>query len=99
MQRSATKKFALIGPSHYNLVISDIRMPDMNGLQLYSKPKGDKPESKVNFVIALDIAQELTYLHIARFKGKDVIRRPIRRSKFIQTVEKNPQVNLNNNIL
>jgi len=40
-------------------VISDIRMPDMNGLQRYNKPKGDKPESKVNFVTALDSAQEL----------------------------------------
>jgi len=35
-------------------------MPDMMGLQLYNKPKGDKSESKVNFVTALDIAQELS---------------------------------------
>ncbi|MDQ3968398.1 MAG: response regulator [Thermoproteota archaeon] len=32
--KEALQKFALLGPSHYNLVISDIRMPDMNGLQL-----------------------------------------------------------------
>ena len=54
------------------------------------------PESKVNFVTALDISSR-TYLYIAKFKGKDVIIKSIRRSKFIQIVE-NPQVNLNDNI-
>jgi YesN/AraC family two-component response regulator len=34
--KEALQKFALIGPSHYNLVISDIKMPDMNELQLYN---------------------------------------------------------------
>ena len=30
--KEALQKFALIGPSHYNLLISDIRMTDMNRL-------------------------------------------------------------------
>lgn len=37
--KEALQKFTLIGPSHYNLVISDIRMTDMNGLQLYNSLK------------------------------------------------------------
>lgn len=37
--KEALQNFALLGPSHYYLVISNIRMPDMNGLQLYNTLK------------------------------------------------------------
>jgi two-component system, OmpR family, response regulator ChvI len=85
--REALQKFALLGSSHYNLVITDVRMPDMNGLQLYNSLKAINRNVRVIFVTALDIAQELISI-LPGLKEKDVIRKPISRSEFIQIVEK-----------
>lgn len=85
--KEALQKFALLGPSHYNLVISDIRMPDMNGLELYNRLKAINRNVRVIFVTALDIAQELISI-LPGLKEKDVIRKPISRSEFIEIVEK-----------
>jgi CheY-like chemotaxis protein len=85
--KEALQKFALLGPSHYNLVISDIRMPDMNGLELYNSLKAINRNVRVIFVTALDIAQELISI-LPGLKEKDVIRKLISRSEFIKIVEK-----------
>jgi two-component system, OmpR family, response regulator ChvI len=85
--KEALQKFALLGPSHYNLVISDIRMPGMNGLELYNSLKAINRDVRVIFVTALDIAQELISM-LPGLKEKDVIRKPISRSEFIKIVEK-----------
>jgi len=85
--KEALQKFALLGPSHYNLVISDIRMPDMNGLELYNSLKAINRNVRVIFVTALDIAQELISI-LPGLKEKDVVRKPISRSEFIKIVEK-----------
>jgi CheY-like chemotaxis protein len=85
--KEALQKFALLGPSHYNLVISDIRMPDMNGLELYNRLKAINRNVRVIFVTALDIAQELISI-LPGLKEKDVIRKPISRSEFIEIIEK-----------
>jgi CheY-like chemotaxis protein len=61
-------------------------MPDMNGLQLYNSLKAINRDVKIIFVTALDVAQERVCL-IARSKGKDVIRKPISRSEFLEIVE------------
>jgi CheY-like chemotaxis protein len=68
-------------------VISDIRMPDMNRLELYNSPKAINRNVRVIFVTALDIAQELISI-LSGLKEKDVIRKPISRSEFIKIVEK-----------
>lgn len=85
--KEALQKFALFGPSHYNLVISDIRMPDMNGLELYNSLKAINRNVRVIFVIALDIAQELISI-LPGLKEKDGIRKPVSRSEFIEIVKK-----------
>lgn len=85
--KEALQKFALLGPSHYNLVISDIRMPDMNGIELYNRLKAINRNVRVIFVTALDIAQELISI-LPGLKEKEVIRKPISRSEFVKIVEK-----------
>ena len=84
--REALQKFALLGPSHYNLVISDVRMPDMNGLQLYNSLKAVNQNVRIIFVTALDAAQELVSI-LPGLKEKEVIRKPISRSEFLEIVE------------
>jgi CheY-like chemotaxis protein len=84
--REALQKFALLGPSHYNLVITDVRMPDMNGLQLYNSLKAINRNARIIFVTALDAAQELVSI-LPGLKEKEVIRKPISRSEFLEVVE------------
>jgi two-component system, OmpR family, response regulator ChvI len=45
--------------SYYQLVLLDIRMPRLNGLQLFYRIKAISPNTKVMFCSALDIAEEL----------------------------------------
>jgi PleD family two-component response regulator len=50
----ALDHFAKMDPYHYDLVLMDIRMPGINGIQLYSKIKVMNPDIKVLFLSALD---------------------------------------------
>ncbi|MGH7909914.1 MAG: response regulator, partial [Thermodesulfobacteriota bacterium] len=54
----ALREFAKM-PSHFDVVVLDIRMPDLNGLQLYQSIKAMNPSAKVLFVTAVDAAQEI----------------------------------------
>lgn len=62
-------------------------MPDMNGLELYNSLKAINRNVRVIFVTALDMAQELISI-LPGLKEKDVIRKPVSRSEFIEIVEK-----------
>ena len=54
------------------MLISNIRMPEVNGLQLYNSLKAINRNVRVIFVTALDIAQELISILLG-FKEKDVV--------------------------
>jgi len=74
-------------PGYYDLVITDIRMKPLNGLQLYQKIKMASPDTKVMFISALDAADEL----ISMFPGirvDNVIRKPVENQKLIKAVTK-----------
>src|SRR3712207_9421597 len=45
--------------SHYKLALLDIRMPKLNGLQLFYKMKTLSPQIKIMFCSALEIAEEI----------------------------------------
>ena len=57
--QKALQNFAQANPSYYDLVVMDIRMPGLNGLQLYYRIKAMNPDIKVLFVSALDVAKEM----------------------------------------
>ena len=67
-------------------MITDVRMPDMNWLQLYNSLKAINRDVKIIFVTALDVAQERVSI-LPGLKEKDVIRKPISRSEFLEIVE------------
>lgn len=73
------------GHSHYDLVVLDIRMPDMNGLQLYQSLKAMNPACKVVFVSALDAAEELASI-LPGVSPQDIIRKPVGKDRFIRAV-------------
>lgn len=72
-------------PNLYNLIILDIRMENLNGLQLYQSLKAMNPSSKIIFVSALDAAKELTSI-FSDIGPDEVIRKPIEKEAFIKAV-------------
>ena len=72
----ALSHFSQMDPYHYDLVITDIRMPGMNGIQLYSKLKVMNPEIKILFLSALDAIEELLSI-FPDLKVSEIFRKPI----------------------
>jgi CheY-like chemotaxis protein/predicted transcriptional regulator len=80
----ALKAFAS-NPNLYDLVILDIRMENLNGLQLYQSLKAMNPSSRIIFVSALDAAKELTSI-FSDVGPEDVIKKPVEKEAFIKAV-------------
>lgn len=74
-------------PSYYDLVILDIRMHDINGLQLYQSLKAMNPMCKIIFVSSLDAAKELVSI-LPGISSEHIIRKPVERQHFINAVRK-----------
>jgi len=71
--------------SYFQLVLLDIRMPKLNGLQLFYKIKAISPNTKIMFVSALDITEELLSI-LPYVKDNDIIRKPVNRENLINTI-------------
>lgn len=69
----------------FKLAVLDIRMPDINGIQLYNILKTLNPSIKVLFITGLEAANELTSM-MTDIKSQDVMKKPIGAAQFIQTV-------------
>ena len=82
----ALMHFANIDLNTYNLVIMDIRMPNLNGLQLYYRLKAINPKIKILFVSALDAAQEMISI-LPGIGLNDVIRKPVDNDQFLSKVK------------
>ncbi|MGI0019626.1 MAG: response regulator [Nitrososphaera sp.] len=82
---SAMEHFGRV-PTHYGLVLTDIRMKPVNGLQVYQKVKLANPDAKVIFISALDAADELVTV-LPGVRAKDVIRKPVELEAFMGIVK------------
>ena len=71
--------------SHYQLVLLDVRMPRLNGLQLFYRIKAVSPNTKIMFCSALDIAEELTSI-LPGISYHHIIKKPMRREDFISKI-------------
>jgi CheY-like chemotaxis protein len=65
--------------SYYDLVIVDIRMPELNGIQLYQMLKIINKNIKVLFISALDAADEILSM-FPEISSRNIIRKPVSRS-------------------
>lgn len=68
-----------------DLVIMDIRMPDLNGLQLYYRVKAINPNIKILFISALDAAEELVTA-LPGIEQKYILRKPVDNEEFLNKV-------------
>jgi DNA-binding NtrC family response regulator len=75
-------------PPYYDLVIIDIRMPRVNGLQLYNRFKAISPDIKVLLVSALDISQELVSIQSDMNLAYNILKKPVEREKFLCIVRR-----------
>jgi DNA-binding response OmpR family regulator len=78
-------RFAQVDPSYYGLVILHIRMPRLNGLQLYYRLKAINP-NRVLFLSALDAAEEMVSI-LPDVKLDDVIRKPVEQDRFLNKLK------------
>ena len=85
--QKALQQFAQVNPSYYDLIVMDIRMPGLNGLQLYYRLKAISPDIKVLFVSALDAAQEMISI-LPGVKLDDVVKKPVDKEQFLYKVRK-----------
>jgi CheY-like chemotaxis protein len=84
----ALKHFISLNYHYYDLVIADIRMPGLNGLQLYQKIKSIDDTANVIFVSALDPMQELVSLFPDLDFSNNIIRKPVDYVDFLDKIKK-----------
>jgi two-component system response regulator ChvI len=75
------------GSPHFDLVILDLRMPGLNGLELYSRLKAINRDIKILFLSALDVVPELVSI-LPDIKQDDILRKPVATEDFINAVKK-----------
>ena len=73
-------------PYLYDLILMDIRMPGINGIQLYRKLRAINPHAKILLVSALDVVHELIE-SIPGINMKEIIRKPIEPEDFILKIK------------
>ena len=69
------------------LIILDVRMKNLNGIQLYQQIKSIDPTIKILFITALDILDEFSTI-IPGISTKQVMRKPVDKKLFTTTVKK-----------
>ena len=84
--REALIHFVQSDPAYYGLVILDIRMPHLNGLQLFHKFREIDDKIKIIFVSALDGAAELVSL-LPDLKDENIMKKPVNQTTFLEKVE------------
>jgi CheY-like chemotaxis protein len=81
----ALLRFTEADPSYFGLVILDIRMPEINGLQLYKLMKAQRKDTSFFFVSAVDYADEFMRM-LPDTDAKNFLTKPVDENTFIKKV-------------
>ncbi len=74
---------------YYELVILDIRMPDMDGIQVMEQIREIQTEKSSNIIIVTGYASEDTPIKALRLGAADYIMKPFELDEFIHSIEQN----------
>jgi CheY-like chemotaxis protein len=77
----------------YDIIIIDVRMPIINGIQLYQILKILKSDSKVLFMTGLDAIDELSSL-IPEIRPQDILKKPFGNEYLLQKIKEKLEVPL-----
>lgn len=83
----ALRHYEEIYPPLYDLAILDIRMPKLNGIQLFYRLKAITPDVRIMFLSALDAAEELISI-LPGVKHDDIIKKPVRNEELVARIAK-----------
>jgi two-component system, OmpR family, response regulator ChvI len=75
-----------LDPYYYDLIVTDIRMPGFNGFQIYKQIKVWNTDTKVLFLSALDVAEEIMFI-CPGMNASDIIKKPIGRDSLISKIK------------
>lgn len=78
-------RYLIDHPNSYDLVVLDIRMPEMSGLRLFQGIKAANRHAKVIFLSSLDAGPELLEM-FPDIKPDQFIRKPVNRNELIRTI-------------
>jgi CheY-like chemotaxis protein len=77
--------------NQYGVAILDIRMPSMNGLQLYQRLRTTNKELRVIFLSALEATEELVTV-LEGVKSFDILKKPVGNAHFLKKVRESIRV-------
>lgn len=72
--------------SSYDLVIIDVKLPGINGIQLCKIMRSIRPDIKVLFISALDSAEEFITM-LPGIGTSNIIKKPVEMAHFIEKVK------------
>lgn len=78
-------------PFSYLLVITDIRMPQMSGLELAKSLLRVKPDAKIIIMTAFEISREELESSLPITEHKDILKKPFNLVQTCHAVEKEMQ--------
>ena len=74
-------------PNRYNMIFLDIRMPRMNGFELYRALRAADPEVPIAFLTAFDVYQKEFQKVFPDMKVDKLLRKPISISELVEYVK------------
>ena len=83
----AIENLAKKNSHNYNLVIMDIRMPEVSGIKLFYRFKAIDPYLNILFVSALDLVGEFVEA-LPEIKMTDIVRKPLTGEQFVSIIKK-----------
>jgi DNA-binding response OmpR family regulator len=86
---AALESFRLHAQDYYKLVLTDIRMPKMNGFALYLYLKEKNPSMKIVFMTAYDMQLEELRAIIPEAEIDDIIKKPFEIDYLVMQIKYN----------
>jgi len=86
---SAVEAFERHPPDYYKLVLTDIRMPNMNGFALYFYLKEKNPFMKIVFMTAFDIQLAEFRDVVPTIEVNDIIKKPFMIDDLVMQIKYN----------
>jgi DNA-binding NtrC family response regulator len=79
------------GPSKYSLVLTDVRMPYMSGIELANEILAVKPDTNIVLMTAFDVTDEMLS-GLSTVRSSEILRKPFRLAQICESVKRKLQI-------